>query len=749
MISIKNKSKGLVEKITNLLLNILIFIFGIILLVSIYTGVQTKILGNKYTNFFGYSIFEVQTGSMEDTINAGDWIIVKLTKKVKINDIITYELENNFITHRVIEIYKGTYITKGDANNTKDLPIDQKQVVGKVVSVLGNLGILRKTIFNLPVLIALIVTLFIFNLEFKKKDVEKYKKILSNIKNLNIKNLNINDMLKSVLAKIKRINIVRKLKLFILNIKIKYAKKDVHVEKKLKNNITLSTFDGLPNEVSTKEIDTSNTIDTNNNQILLNDGEEIYRDEDELDKTSFFRVVSVDLNDAGEQYKIKDENVDEEVYRDEDDLDKTSLFRTISVDSTEINDTLFEIAKNELKEPKQKEEIIEEAVVEKENEFVEDDSLAKVNLDLLKSRMSKKSKNIIDTAMNIKRDKIDELINLIAEDYKNYMNNVVKDEFLNAYIDARYYNYSSEDKYRVKNVYSVVNKIFDDLSNSLIKNYKGSNKKYNNTVSLYNNLFKLIVSLEKANSSIDDIKAKNEFYKKEILKYFSDLNVEKVEYIVEGIKKIQRNYNSMLKCFLEELQTNSFMLNFNQLSTKKNIYSLNLEHNILFSRMYSDYIIDKTYSEGIIAEDKMSVLLTLLSARLVEDMIYSETKNTYILYIPNTLYEKEKKLEKTLKMIDDRYAKEKVLILLSYEELIKNKTVIKELRKNSYRFALVFDKEVEIKSKDIGNIYMTDYIFINKKAIDTSKVLPYIPEELLNNIIYEDIIGKVGDFGGE
>ena len=78
-------------------LDILIVVFGIFLVISIYNNVQIKILGNEYSSFFGYSTFEVQTGSMSDTIDPGDWIIVKITKDVKLDDIITYSEKGEFI----------------------------------------------------------------------------------------------------------------------------------------------------------------------------------------------------------------------------------------------------------------------------------------------------------------------------------------------------------------------------------------------------------------------------------------------------------------------------------------------------------------------------------------------------------------------------------------------------------------------------------------------------------------------------
>ena len=104
------------EKIVSIFLDVLIIIFGFILLVFIYKNIQTKILGNDYSSLFGYSAFEVVTGSMEgeleDSISVGDWIIVKYTNNIQLKDIITYEKDGSFITHRVIEEYNGTYITK-------------------------------------------------------------------------------------------------------------------------------------------------------------------------------------------------------------------------------------------------------------------------------------------------------------------------------------------------------------------------------------------------------------------------------------------------------------------------------------------------------------------------------------------------------------------------------------------------------------------------------------------------------------
>ena len=73
--------------------------------------------------------------------------------------------------------------------------------------------------------------------------------------------------------------------------------------------------------------------------------------------------------------------------------------------------------------------------------------------------------------------------------------------------------------------------------------------------------------------------------------------------MIKQILKIQKLYQSMIKYILDKTNTNAFKLVTNKISGKKDLYAVSLEHNILFSKVYSEYIVDKTYTEGIIAED--------------------------------------------------------------------------------------------------------------------------------------------------
>lgn len=712
------KKMRLCERILNIVLDILIFIFGIILLISIYNGIQKKILGNKYSSFFGYSIFEVQTGSMVPAINPGDWIIVRATNIIQLDDIITYEEDGEYITHRVREMYKDTYVTKGDANPVKDKPITDDKLVGKVEKVLPYFGIFRRTLFNPFVLITLIITVYLCSFAFRKN-----KKNEPEMKEDATKK--IDAIVEKIIDRIKKI--IKKDK----TPKEKKVKENPKQEKAKKKNQATSAVKPIEEEKEDVKED-SKKEDVKYEQIETQQPEEAYE------------VGMIDIEPINEE-----------------DLDKTMYFRAIKVDKSELDDTFLEIEKNRdiADEVEEKERLRLEKKKAKELEKMEepeeiDESLIKDSLEMLQNKNNRRFKNILDKIMYIKECELNEIVTVLNNEEKLAVNeSTIKNGFIKAYIGVKYYNYCGDHnaEYNNRNMTIKIVDTIKEFSDKMVNNYKGPDKEYEEKVKKYTNIFILVMYLEQANGKIDDIEPIREMYKKKITKYFKneDINEKSVKEMISEIIKIQRLHQGMIKYSMKKLETNTFILNYNQITPKKQLYALDLEHNIAFSKVYSDYIVDKTYSEGIIAEDKVTIAMTLVSMQLINDMLESDFRKKYILYVPESLYIKENKLNKLLTMMEDEYAKNNLILLVKFEDLMKNIKLIKELRKKGYRFALVFDETVEIKTRERNNINVVDYIFMDKKTIDTEKILPNIPEELINEIIYEDIGSKIGNYGGE
>ena len=296
VVQMNKKRIKIVDKLINVVLDIAIFIFGVILLITLYNNIQVKILKNTYSSFFGYSIFGAQTGSMADAINAGDWIIVRNSNEIKVNDVVTYYRDGDFITHRVVEAYNGTYITKGDANNAKDEPISRDQIVGKVVKILPNFTVIQKVLFNPIVLIALIITLYLIGFLFKKKNN------ISDEKNENNVSKKILEFMDVILEKVKNSAKLKKEKLLEIKKENKIKEDKAFVEEK-KEEIK-------PEIIKEEEV-----------TQVINEENVVEQDEEALDKTMCFRMISVDEDDIDDAYvdksKVENFEVDEKSIKKE------------------------------------------------------------------------------------------------------------------------------------------------------------------------------------------------------------------------------------------------------------------------------------------------------------------------------------------------------------------------------------------------------------------------------------------------
>ena len=143
--------------------------FALFLLMSLsylYIVVSPKIFKNFYP--FGIKTAIVLTGSMEPTLNIDDFVILRELKgRVNVNDIVSYKRpgEKTEVLHRVVSVDKNIVITKGDANNKEDDPIDVMQITGVYVRKVKYLGKII-TFFTKPLGVSITVTLFLIILLF-------------------------------------------------------------------------------------------------------------------------------------------------------------------------------------------------------------------------------------------------------------------------------------------------------------------------------------------------------------------------------------------------------------------------------------------------------------------------------------------------------------------------------------------------------------------------------------------------------
>ena len=113
----------------------------VLLIFNVFNIVNYRILKKDNPSFLGYSTAIVVTGSMADSININDMVLIKSFESYDINDVIMFKRNSNFVTHRIIEKTEEGFITKGDANNTQDEWVVKKdEIVGKSVLVIPKVG---------------------------------------------------------------------------------------------------------------------------------------------------------------------------------------------------------------------------------------------------------------------------------------------------------------------------------------------------------------------------------------------------------------------------------------------------------------------------------------------------------------------------------------------------------------------------------------------------------------------------------
>lgn len=155
-------------------LSAVIFIFGFTVFISVLGA-----SAGKAPSVLGFSVFQVQTGSMEPEIPIGGIVVVHKTNpsSLKVGDIISFysndtKISGKINTHRIIEIKDSDsgekiFYTKGDANDSADTAaVFEMDLIGKVVVNFGTvggtvLGVLRnpKIIFIFIVLPLILITL--------------------------------------------------------------------------------------------------------------------------------------------------------------------------------------------------------------------------------------------------------------------------------------------------------------------------------------------------------------------------------------------------------------------------------------------------------------------------------------------------------------------------------------------------------------------------------------------------------------
>lgn len=99
-----------------------------------------RLMGSPLPMIGGWGSAIVTSGSMEPNIPTGSLVLIAQQEAYTPGDVITYQDEGTLVTHRLQEMTSDAIVTRGDANDTDDAPIQKEQICGTVMWIIPGFG---------------------------------------------------------------------------------------------------------------------------------------------------------------------------------------------------------------------------------------------------------------------------------------------------------------------------------------------------------------------------------------------------------------------------------------------------------------------------------------------------------------------------------------------------------------------------------------------------------------------------------
>lgn len=168
---------------------ILILLIGLMLGLCIYSVNAKLLLQDPLPMPFGIGTSVVLSGSMEPELSVNDLVIIQKQDAYETGDVVVYQTgRNHLVIHRIVEINDEFAVTKGDANNVEDDPINISQIRGKLIKSIPGVGNIVKILKSISGRVSiLLIAILLFERSWRKEKIEQEEdrqKILREIKKL-------------------------------------------------------------------------------------------------------------------------------------------------------------------------------------------------------------------------------------------------------------------------------------------------------------------------------------------------------------------------------------------------------------------------------------------------------------------------------------------------------------------------------------------------------------------------------------
>lgn len=347
-------------------------------------------------------------------------------------------------------------------------------------------------------------------------------------------------------------------------------------------------------------------------------------------------------------------------------------------------------------------------------------------------------KNLMDTYLNFTEKKIKKYMKMI---FSQYYDEQIVSEYLRTYINARYYNIRNTEKparafyLRILDELEYKEDILMQRCEEEAENLDEKEAKLK-LIDKVKEVFSYILFFDNVRN-VENFKTIDSI--KEIIKKI--MNIVNVGFKIKTTKDFEETFykeitSDMLEkeIFLDKFETDEFALRFENSDIRDDLYYTVLEHNVKMPAQYSDSAIEKVFTEGIVAEDKLQIEYILLSIVAIRDIINGNFKDSYIAEFTTTLFKKKQKLDSILSLIGNQALQEKISLNITYSDYIKNQKSVFEYTKKGYNFVITLDNSIK-SIEDVEKLKMFKIVIAPKNLVLYKEIKSN--KSILDNVIYK------------
>ena len=328
--------------------------------------------------------------------------------------------------------------------------------------------------------------------------------------------------------------------------------------------------------------------------------------------------------------------------------------------------------------------------------------------------------SLMDSYLNFTEKKIKKYMKII---FATYYDEEIVDEFLRTYINARYYNVQNTDKPARAFYLRILDELeykedllmekCEEEAESLDEKQAKLNKIHKvKEVFGYVLFFDNVRNIENF-KSIDSLK---EIIEKIIDLVNSDYEIKNPKDVEDKLYKEVKSNMIDKDVFLEKFETDEFSLSFEATEFNEDFYNVKLQHNVKMPMQYSEEAIEKVFTEGIIAEDKLQIEYILLSTIAIRDIVNGNFKDAYIAEFEPSLFKKKQKLNGILDLISNQALQEKINLNISYSDYKKNQKNVLDYTSKGYNFVITLDEAVK-SVEDVEKLKMFKLVIAPKDLV--------------------------------